>query len=61
LEALILSMQNCNLRRIDIRDWDSSVAEDYRITKLPTLWLYKGEKRIGTERRQVLKQLSKLE
>ena len=61
MEALILGNRNCNLRRIDIRQWGSEVAKQYGVRELPTVWLYKGEKRVETDRRKVLKRLTKLD
>jgi hypothetical protein len=61
LEALTLSKQNTNLRRIDIRTWGSEVAKQWNVRRLPMLWLYNGKTRVATKTRDVLKRLSKLQ
>ena len=61
MEALILTKPDCNLRRIDIQKWGSDVAKQFGVRRLPTVWLYKGEERVETDRRKVLKRLTKLD
>ena len=56
LEALC-ARKNAKLLRIDIDKWRSPVANQYDISKLPTLLYYKGDELITDNTRQVLSRL----
>ena len=58
LEAHVAKRGNLRLLKIDIDQWGSPVAEQYRIRRLPTIWLYDGEELLSdnpTEIAEILK------
>lgn len=57
VEAKVLEKQ-ISLRKIDINNWDSDVAKQYRIDSLPALWLYKDRKLVTQDREEVFRYLS---
>ncbi len=60
MEALAETHRLVRLRRIDIGSWNSPVAEQYGIRKLPTVWLYIDGKLFSKDRDAVAKRLSEL-
>jgi len=60
LEALASSRTDLRLRRIDVKKWSSPVALQHVIKSLPALVLYKGDKLIAGDYRQVLGKLNSL-
>jgi thioredoxin 1 len=49
VEKLVKARGTVRLRKIDIRDWDSPVARQYRIESIPQLWLHDGHERVSTD------------
>lgn len=45
------------LRKVNIGTWDSPVSRQFRINRIPQLWLYDGTTRVETSTRRVLKAL----
>ncbi len=45
------------IRRINIVKWDSAVARQYKISRLPTLWLYRDGKLINQDSQEILKEI----
>ncbi len=48
------------LRKVDIKNWNSAVAQQYNIQRLPTLWLYKDGKIVSQDSRDVLQRLNNI-
>ena len=46
------------LRKVDIKTWQSAVAQQYSIDRLPALWLYKDRKLVTQDSREVFQHLS---
>ena len=46
------------LRKVDIKSWDSQVARQHGIDRLPTLWLYKDRQLVTRESQAVFQHLS---
>lgn len=46
------------LRRVDIVSWDSAVARQHGIDRLPTLWLYEDGVRIATDPREIVQRIT---
>jgi len=46
------------LRRIDIDSWDSAVARDHDIRRLPALILYDGERVVSRDTSQIMNLMS---
>jgi hypothetical protein len=57
LEALIRERASVRLRRIDIERWDSPVAVQFGIRRLPTLLLYDGRELLSSDKREILELL----
>ena len=53
LEALVLQNPRARLRRIDIGSWHSDVAEQCRIDRLPTVWLYDAGQLVSRDVQEV--------
>ena len=49
--------QQIPIKRIDIVNWKSDVARQYKINRLPTVWMYKDGKLINQNSQEVLKQI----
>lgn len=60
MEALAETHRMVKLRRIDIGSWDSPVADQYAIRRLPTVWLYIDGKLYSKELDAVAKRLREL-
>lgn len=60
MEALAETHRMVKLRRIDIGSWDSPVADQYSIRRLPTVWLYIDGKLYSKELDAVAKRLREL-
>ena len=58
LERLVLERGSVRLRKIDIRSWDSPVAQAFGIRSIPQLWLHEGTERVATDAREVLRRLA---
>ncbi len=58
MEATIRRLGTINLRRIDVRDWDSAVANQHGIRSLPTLALYDGDELVSDDKREILDMIS---
>jgi hypothetical protein len=54
LEALIRERENVRLRKIDIVSWESPVARQFNIRRLPTLMLYDGRQLLSADTREIL-------
>jgi hypothetical protein len=54
LEALLAERPYLRLRRIDVKSWDSAVAQQHDIRQLPQLWLYAGKERLTAEKGRAL-------
>jgi thioredoxin-like negative regulator of GroEL len=48
------------LRVVDIASWDSPVAKQYGIRRLPTLWLFRDGREVSRDTAAVLRELSAL-
>ena len=57
LEALVQKKDGTRLRKIEVGTWESAVAKQHGIRRLPTLWLYDGGKQVSTDSREVLRLL----
>lgn len=60
LEALTRQRTDLRLRIVDIEAWDSPVAEQYGVNRLPTLWLYSDGERVASETGDVVARLNRL-
>jgi len=40
-----------------IGSWDSAVATEHGIRRLPSLWLYEGDRRVSTDTRDIVARL----
>jgi len=49
--------QQIPIKRINIVKWDSAVARQYKIQRLPTIWMYKDGKLVNQNSQDVLKQI----
>jgi hypothetical protein len=47
LEALVKDTEDLHLRRVDIDSWQSPVARQHRIARLPYLQMYEGGRLIA--------------
>jgi hypothetical protein len=54
LEVLIRERASVRLRRIDIKSWDSPVAVQFGIRRLPTLLLYDGRQLLSADKAEIL-------
>ena len=61
MESLIRTKQNVQLRRIDINTWNSQVARQFGIRRLPTVWLFNGTEKVTTDRNKALARITKLD
>jgi thioredoxin-like negative regulator of GroEL len=59
LERLAREKRNFRLLVIDIDKWNSPVARQHDINRLPTLWLCKDGEVVSTDSREVLAFLQK--
>ena len=59
LERLCRQKRNFRLLRVDIDKWNSPVARQHGINRLPTLWLCKDGEVISTDSQEVLHFLQK--
>lgn len=59
MESLVKQKGNLRLRVIDIDTWDSAVAQQHGIRRLPTLVLYRGTERISDDARDVLERIQR--
>ena len=57
LEAAVRERGNVRLRRVNIRDWSSPVAQQYGIQSIPQLWLHDGTKRVATDTSEVMRRI----
>lgn len=57
MEARIQSLPEVRLVRVDIGNWNSPVAKQFGIRRLPTLWLYEGTNQVSQDTRGILGQL----
>ena len=60
MAALAEQHPEVKLRRVDIGDWHSPVAQQYGIRQLPTLWLYEDGELVSKDSRAVAARLQKL-
>ena len=60
METLARSKTMVNLRKIDIKTWRSPVASQFGIRRLPTVWLYHGNKKVSSDTRDVFSRVSQL-
>jgi hypothetical protein len=54
LEALARRLGTIRLRRVNVSEWESDVARQYGIRRLPALWLYDGHELLSEDAREVL-------
>jgi thioredoxin-like negative regulator of GroEL len=54
VEALVTKKGTVRLVRINIKRWDSPVARQFGINRIPALWLYDGTERKTTSTSAVL-------
>jgi hypothetical protein len=54
LEAWVAENKTIRLRRIDVVNWNSEVARQFEIRRLPTLMLYDGTDLISDDKQEVL-------
>jgi hypothetical protein len=54
LEALARARPELQVLRIDIESWSSPVARQHSIQRLPTVWLFDGEREVTRDTRQAL-------
>lgn len=57
MEALARKDPDLRLLKIDIGKWGSPVAEQYRIKRLPTVWLYENSKIATRDVREAMRKL----
>ena len=60
LEALAKAHDEVCLRIVDIGSWDSAVAEQHRVSRLPWLWLYEDGELVSKDTGAVLDRLNQL-
>jgi hypothetical protein len=60
LAALARQDARVKLRIVDVVRWDSPVARQYRIERLPTLWLYEDGALVSKDSRAIAERLSAL-
>lgn len=60
MEALLKAKPLVRMRKIDVVDWDSPVAAQFDISRLPTLHLYAGRERLSTSTPAILARLNDL-
>ncbi len=58
MEDAIRRLGTVNLRRIDIRDWNSPVAKQHEITSIPRVVLYDGDELLSDETREIFEMIS---
>lgn len=58
MEDAIRRLGTVNLRRIDIRDWNSPVAKQHKINSVPSLVLYDGDELLSDDTRTVMKMIT---
>ena len=49
MEALVNRRSDLRLRFVDIADWGSEVAQQYRVRQLPTLWMYTDGRQVASD------------
>ena len=54
LEAWVEKNKTIRLRQIDVGNWNSEVAQQFEIRRLPTLMLYDGTDLISHDTQEVL-------
>ena len=54
MEAWVDRNKTIRLRQIDIGNWNSEVAQQFEIRRLPTLMLYDGTDLISDDKQEVL-------
>jgi len=59
LEDLVRRKGTLRLRVIDIVNWDSEVAQQHGIQRLPTLALYDGRELVSDDLREVIEILER--
>jgi hypothetical protein len=57
LEALTKQRADIYLRIVDIGSWNSAVAQQHGVRRLPGLWLYEDGKLVATDPEQALQRL----
>ena len=60
MEALTEANDNVKLVRININAWESEVAAQFGIRRLPTVWLYDGQDRVLTDAMEVVQRIRNL-
>ena len=58
MEDAIRRLGTVNLRRIDIRDWDSPVAKQHKINSVPRLVLYDGDELLSDDTQEVISMIT---
>ena len=60
MEALTTQRDDIRLRKVDVVSWDSEVARQHGIRRLPTVWLYQDGKRVAGDTRGSLARLEQV-
>ena len=58
LEAWIAKNKTIRLRQIDVGNWNSDVAQQFEIRRLPTLMLYDGTELLSDDRDEIIEILN---
>lgn len=58
MEAVINARTDLRLRYVDIGDWRSPVAQQYGVTRLPTLWLWSDGELVADETQATVRALN---
>jgi hypothetical protein len=58
LEALVMQKATVRLRRIDIDSWDSAVAREHEIRRLPSLVLCEGTRVVSRDTGRIMTLMS---
>ena len=60
MEALVRERKGAVLRIVDVGSWDSEVAQQHGVRRLPTLWLYDGGTLVTKDTQDVIARVNKL-
>ena len=60
MEALAQASSELKLRVIDVGSWQSPVAKQFGIDRLPTLWLYENGKLVSKDTQEIGKRMQKV-
>lgn len=60
MEALAKLRDDVRLRIVDIKSWDSDVARQHDIRRLPSLWMYENGKLLSKVSKEVIEKIQSL-